>query len=102
LQKPVRKCESLRQQKRPDLQGQGRGRQRCPDADLFGGGGKAALLRPQRSALGRTASRARMLKTEELLKLNTFRRFLSSANVDDDEFRRRIAAARQRRDVGER
>jgi hypothetical protein len=44
--------------------------------------------------LKRSKSRARMLKTEEQVKIVKFRRFLAAANIDGGEFKRRILAAK--------
>ncbi len=55
--------------------------------------------------LKRSKSRARMLKTEEQVKIVKFRRFLLAANIDSQEFKRRIMKAKnldQRKDEKER
>ena len=50
---------------------------------------------PREIWLKRSKSRARMLKTEEQVKLVKFRRFLKAANIDADDFKKRIVRAKK-------
>ena len=64
-----------------------------------------SIHRQKEMWLKRSKSRARMLKTEEQVKIVKFRRFLMAANSDSLEFKRRIMKAKnldQRKDEKER